>query len=126
MVNGAEECVRACCAPALGAHSDATTTVSNPSPTLMLEAHAQGQVQVKSERDLSEANGRMTEHLWTTTSEIFGNCGKLFQGSSKISHDVSGDDFRRGQVRRLFERIVLQQEDVQVQLVALCQLLVRE
>jgi hypothetical protein len=50
---------------------------------------------------------------------ILGNRRKLLQRGLQVFRDLGGNDLRRGQVRGIFQQLILELENVQVHLVAL-------
>jgi hypothetical protein len=82
---------------------------------------------VKSSVRWSPRITRMTAFPRTASSlQILRDGRELFHRRFQIGGDVGGDDFRRGQVGALFQRVIFQPEDVEVHLVTLRQLVVGE
>jgi len=51
--------------------------------------------------------------------QVVGDGGELFEGGFEVGGDVGGDDFGGGQVRGVFQGVVFEPEDVEVDFVAL-------
>jgi len=58
--------------------------------------------------------------------QVFGDGGELFEGGFEVGGDFLGDDFGGGEVGGFFEGVVLEPEDVEVDLVALEEVVVGE
>ena len=46
--------------------------------------------------------------------QIIGDCGKLLQSGFKVVHNFLRNDFWRGEVGAVFQRVVFEPEDVEV------------
>ena len=55
--------------------------------------------------------------------QVLGDGAELLQRGLQIVHDLGGQHVRLGQVGRLLQRLVAQLENVEVDLVACCQLI---